>query len=174
MFLPLDATGDDLRHRTAHYLGLARDDDRLDVLEWLGLFSDTAISDAVITVEGRRPVDALVGLLSRKLPLPEGIRDLVVLHHDFVARYGRSEDGGARRERIQSTFVCHGVPQGQDGTTAMARTVGLPAALGAELLLRGELDRVGALSPTDPDVYGPVLAALEAEGLTFDESVEEV
>ena len=170
MFLPLDVTGDDLRQRTAKYLGLQREDDRLQTLEWLGLFSDETIA-----VDGRRPVDALVGLLSRRLPLPAGVRDLVVLHHDFIARYdGESGADGPRRERILSTFACHGTPQGQDGTTAMARTVGLPAALGAELLLRGELSRVGALSPTDPDVYEPVLKALEAEGMTFDESVEEV
>lgn len=167
MFLPLDTPGSDLRCRTASYLGLEPDDDRLDTLEWLGLFSDQ-----VIGVEGRRPVDALVGLLSRKLPLPHGSRDLVVLHHDFVARF---DDGdAARREHILSTFLCHGAPQGSDGTTAMARTVGLPAALGAELLLTGKLRRYGALSPTDPDVYEPVLAALDAEGLTFDESVSPV
>jgi saccharopine dehydrogenase-like NADP-dependent oxidoreductase len=166
MFLPPEVEGDDLRHRAARHLGLSRNDDRLDVLEWLGLFSDEPVR-----VEGRRPTDALVGLLARKLPLPEGARDLVVLHHDFTARFG--EAGGARRERIQSTFVCHGAAQGTPGgTTAMARTVGLPAALGALMLLRGDLQRVGALSPTDPDVYGPVLAALDAEGLTFEESVE--
>lgn len=166
MFLPPEVAGDDLRHRTANHLGLSKDDDRLDMLEWLGLFSHEQVA-----VEGRRPTDALVGLLSRKLPLPEGARDLVVLHHDFTARFG--EQKTAQRERIQSTFICHGAPQGTpDGTTAMARTVGLPAALGSELLLRGDLKRVGALSPTDPDVYGPVLAALDAEGLTFEESVQ--
>ncbi|MDA8018669.1 MAG: saccharopine dehydrogenase NADP-binding domain-containing protein [Thermoanaerobaculia bacterium] len=167
MFLPRDVTGSDLRDRTAHYLGLERRDGRLDVLEWLGLFSDEPVA-----VAGRRPVDALVSLLERKLPLPEGARDLVVLHHDFVARY---EDAHrSRRERTLSTFICHGSPQGTGGTTAMARTVGLPAALGAELLLRGELRRTGALSPTDPDVYRPVLAALDAEGLTFEETTEPI
>lgn len=170
MFLPLDVTGDDLRHRTANYLRLGRDDHRLDTLEWLGLFSDEPVA-----IDGQRPVDALVGLLARKLPLPEGVRDLVVLHHDFVVRYGDDDGDTARRERIESTFVCHGAPRGTpDGTTAMARTVGLPAALGVELLLRRELDRVGALSPTDRDVYEPVLAALDARGLRFEDSVRPV
>lgn len=175
MFLPDPADGEDasdLRGRTARHLGLEVGDGRLEVLQWLGLFSDEAVA-----VDGRRPVDALVGLLERKLPLAEGVRDLVVLHHELVARFGE-EDGGederaVRRERTLSTFTCHGDPAGTpNGLTAMARTVGLPAALGAEMLLRGEIERVGCLSPTDREIFVPVLAAMEAQGLVFEETTE--
>ena len=56
----------------------------------------------------------------------------------------------------------------------MATTVGFPAALGARMLLDGRLERRGCLSPTDPDVYLPLLAQLEAADLRFEESTEVV
>ncbi|MEM6793163.1 MAG: saccharopine dehydrogenase C-terminal domain-containing protein, partial [Acidobacteriota bacterium] len=117
-------------------------------------------------IAGEHPAEALTDLLQRRLPLPPTARDLVVLHHEIEARF----EGGASpgRERILSTFVHHGEP---GGLTAMATTVGLPAALGARMLLDGRLERRGCLSPTDADVYRPVLAALRAEGLGFDETI---
>lgn len=163
MFLPdADEPGGhsgDIRRRVAFYLGLATDDDRLEALEWLGLFSHEAIG-----VAGEHPADALKALLERRLPLPPESRDMVVLYHEIDAIFG---DGS--KERTHSTFVHYGEP---GGLTAMSQTVGLPAALGARMLLDGRLERRGCLSPTDEDVYRPVLAALEAEGLSFREEVE--
>jgi hypothetical protein len=51
----------------------------------------------------------------------------------------------------------------------MARTVGLPAAVAARLILAGGLDLTGCWIPTDPRIYRPVLAELEREGLRFAE-----
>ena len=163
MFLPdADEPGGsvgDIRQRVASYLDLDIDDERLRALEWLGLFSDEAIG-----IAGEHPADAIKALLERRLPLPATSRDMVVLHHEIDAVF---DDGS--KERTLSTFVHYGQP---GGLTAMAHTVGLPAALGARMLLDGRLERRGCLSPTDEDVYQPVLAALEAEGLRFDEETQ--
>ncbi len=51
----------------------------------------------------------------------------------------------------------------------MSRTVGLPAAAAADLVLKGRLNRTGVLTPVTPDVYGPILAELKSRGLVFRE-----
>lgn len=56
-----------------------------------------------------------------------------------------------------------------NGTTAMAKTVGVTAALGAQMILDGALKRTGVAIPTTPDIYGPCLEALGREGLHFKE-----
>jgi hypothetical protein len=116
--------------------------------------------------------DALVAQLVRKLRLPPGGRDMVVLLHELVVRYpAAAAAAAARRERITATLVERGEP---GGITAMARTVGLPAALAAGLVLDGEIDLAGCHIPTEPAVYGPVLAELEREGVRFAEKTEPV
>lgn len=161
MYLPQTAdsdTNDEVGPRAASFLGVTVDDPAFQALEWLGLFSDEKIGS-----RGNRPVDALVSLLTRRLPLPAEHRDMVVLHHELEAVFE------AGRELIQSTFIHYGDP---GGITAMATTVGFPAALGARKILDGSIGRRGSLFPTDPDVFGPVLTALEAEGLTFTETTQ--
>ena len=54
------------------------------------------------------------------------------------------------------------------GSTAMAKTVGLTAAAGCELVLSGGLSG-GVHQPVAKSVYGPVLEMLEKEGLIFEE-----
>ncbi|MEJ2504491.1 MAG: saccharopine dehydrogenase C-terminal domain-containing protein, partial [Gemmatimonadota bacterium] len=55
------------------------------------------------------------------------------------------------------------------GSTAMARTVGLPMALAVDRILAGEIAVSGTHIPTDPEIFDPILDALAAEGITFDE-----
>ena len=53
----------------------------------------------------------------------------------------------------------------------MARTVGLTAAVAAEITLEGLLAHTpGVLTPTMPEFYVPGLEKLAAEGLVFEES----
>jgi alpha-aminoadipic semialdehyde synthase len=56
----------------------------------------------------------------------------------------------------------------------MARTVGQPAAIAVRLLVRGELPLTGCRIPTHPAIYEPILAELEATGLGFQETIEEI
>lgn len=148
--------GRDLRERVARFLGLDPASAPLAALDWLGLFSDRPIGGAVTT-----PAEALTALLSERLALPPGGRDMVVLRHELTVR---RPDGG--RERLTSTLVEYGEPGGE---TAMAKTVGLPAAIAARLVLAGELPLTGCRIPTDPRIYRPVLAELERAGLRFRE-----
>jgi saccharopine dehydrogenase (NADP+, L-glutamate forming) len=49
----------------------------------------------------------------------------------------------------------------------MSHTVGLPVALAARLLLRGELPLTGSAIPTHPSIVDPILRELGAAGLEF-------
>ena len=61
---------------------------------------------------------------------------------------------------------------GKTVTTAMSRTVGLTAAIGARLLLDGTLAGRGLLFPTQAAVYEPALVLLAKEGIELAETVE--
>ncbi len=65
-------------------------------------------------------------------------------------------------------MVAEGEP---GGFTAMARTVGLPAALAARMVLTGQLHLTGCHIPTHPSIYEPVLADLANEGIGFEEQI---
>jgi hypothetical protein len=60
------------------------------------------------------------------------------------------------------------------GFTAMAETVGLPAAITVKLILTDELPLSGSYIPTHPALYGPILAELEAAGIRFSEKTNVV
>lgn len=160
MCLPDGIPGEVVAERAANYLGMQMDDPAIQNLEALGLFSDT-----LIDVPGERPVDALIALLERRLPLPSGVRDMVLLHHELEVNYPERGE----RERILSTLTHFGDP---DGITAMARGVGLPAALGVELILSGDLERRGVVIPVTDDIYEPILNGLAQRGLKFEEQVQ--
>ncbi len=153
-----------LRRRTATFLGLAEDDPALQAMDWLGLFSDQSID-----ISGQRPSDALTALLQRRLPLGPQHRDMVVLHHAMEITYPK-----AGRRRLLSTFIHYGEA---GGNTAMAQTVGLPAALGVELLLADAQSSTlpaGVHVPVSPDIYRPILCGLGDHGMEFVEATTAV
>ncbi len=47
----------------------------------------------------------------------------------------------------------------------MARTVSLPAAVGARNILEGKMDMTGVYIPVQPAVYKPILDELEQLGI---------
>ncbi|MGB6120772.1 MAG: saccharopine dehydrogenase C-terminal domain-containing protein, partial [Bacteroidota bacterium] len=95
-----------------------------------------------------------------------GARDMVILVHEIEAIY---PEEGNRKEKITSTMIEYGIP---DGFTAISRTVGLPIAVAATLLLKDELPLTGCQIPTHPAVYGPVLRELSQKELEFTERTE--
>jgi len=143
----------DIRERA---LKLLRTHDNWRVLsnwEWLGLLSDIPI------IEGSSRIDALSALLEAKLSYAPGERDMIVLEHRFET------SGHEGKSTIGSTLIAQGIP---DGDSAMSRTVGLPAAMAAEMLMKGELEGLsGVVIPTIPAIYKPVLERLSDMGLSF-------
>ena len=104
-------------------------------------------------------------LLQKKLSMGEKELDLIVLHHRFIATYGK------KKEYITSTLVDTGIP---DGDSAMSRTVSLPAAVAAALILEGKIKLTGVKIPVMPEVYNPVLKELESMGVNFVEKKKSI
>jgi len=119
----------------------------LKKFEWLGFFDETPIP---ITKGGA--VDVLTAIMLDKMSYEEGERDLLVLHHQFIAEYPN------KTQKITSTMIDYGIP---NGDSSMARTVSLPAAIGVHMILRGEITVKGVYMPTLPNIYTPVLKELE-------------
>ena len=153
------APDDDLRLAAARKLGLAPDTLPVWNMHWLGLFEDRPFNVPRIS-----PLDAVGNLMFEKLAFQPGERDLLVLYHDFRATF---PDGHS--ERIVSKMIDFGIP---DGDSSMSRTVSLPAAIGAHLVLQGKIDRPGVLRPVTPEIYNPVLDELATLGIECRESTE--
>lgn len=86
---------------------------------------------------------------------------MVVLQHEFL-----TATVSGLTERIVSTLVDYGIP---NGDSSMSRTVGLPAAIGARLVLEGKIALTGVQVPVRPEIYVPILEELEARGVRFTE-----
>ncbi|WP_332913177.1 saccharopine dehydrogenase C-terminal domain-containing protein [Algoriphagus boritolerans] len=56
----------------------------------------------------------------------------------------------------------------------MAKTVGLPLAIAVDLFLDGKIGLRGLHVPVLTEIYRPILAALEEQGIRFEEKVEPV
>ncbi len=125
-------------------------------IEWLGLFDDAPLPSGA-----KSPLDVLASLMFRKLELVPPDTDMVVMQHEFRAEYG-----GGKAEKILSTLVDFGVP---DGDTSVARTVSIPAAIAAKLILDGRLDVRGVSIPVLPEIYKPILETLAGEGISMSE-----
>jgi saccharopine dehydrogenase-like NADP-dependent oxidoreductase len=160
MHLPLTVSGSQLELRIANYLGISPTGKIMDNLRWLGLLSDVPTG-----CEGETAAAMMIDVLSDKLAMQPGQRDMVVLAHELEVDYPGQERPA---ETISSTLVEYGEP---DGFTAMARTVGLPTALAVKLLLDDKIPLTGAQIPTHPSIYEPVLREIEAAGMGFNEQI---
>ncbi len=152
--------GEDLIQRVAERLGIAPTSPAIERLTWLGILSDGAVREEATT-----PLDALCALMVARLAYGEREQDMVVMRHELeVEREGACE-------RVVATLVQYG---DRGGDTAIARTVGLPAAIGVRLLIEGRIDLTGVHVPVHPEVYVPVLAELEGLGIRFTEHRQEL
>ncbi len=148
--------GAGLGKAVAASLGLEPGSAVMKRMEWLGLFEERPIPAGTGTA-----LDALAALMVEKLRYEEGERDMIVLQHEFLAS---RPDGST--ERIVSTLIDHGIPHGD---SSMSRTVGLPAAIGARLILEGKIRKTGVQTPLDPTIYEPILTELSRQGVVFRE-----
>ncbi len=146
----------DLRRDVAAHLNLSPSSGVMMAMEWLGLLAADPVPDETTLL------DVLAHQMLEKMAYGEGERDMVVLVHQF------SLNTGGREESVTSTMIDFGDP---DGDTAMARTVGLPAAVGARMILEGEIDVTGVHIPVLPEIYEPILTELEGLGVSFEERV---
>jgi len=152
----LPASNAPLPHRVAAFTGTAPDSEVLARLEWAGLLSDRPIPERRAS-----PLDIFGNRLMRLMMYQPGERDKVMLQHVFTVTYPDHS-----REEIRSTMVETGEPWGD---TAMARTVSLPAAIAARLILNGGITIRGVQIPIWREIYEPVLTELADRGVSMHE-----
>jgi len=107
------------------------------------------------------PFEVTSDLMIQKMTLGPDERDMVVLQHTFLAGY---PDGS--KEVIRSRMLDFGT---LSTDTSIARTVALPAAIGAEMILSGKISVKGVHIPVIPEIYNPVLDQLETLGIKMKE-----
>ena len=150
-FLPVGKQS--TKEKLVAFMGNEMDTEVLSKIEWLGVFEDRKIKLANAT-----PAQILQDLLEEKWLLKEHDKDMIVMQHQFeYVLKGQTK-------KITSSLVV----KGDDQTyTAMAKTVGLPLAITAKLILQGKIKSKGIVIPTIKEIYEPVLAELEMFGVKF-------
>ncbi|CCL98467.1 uncharacterized protein FIBRA_00465 [Fibroporia radiculosa] len=150
----------------------------VDSLCWLSCMPHSALESVVgnqtaslppLPSQPMLPIDLFATLLAHKLRYQPAERDLVVLHHEIVARpQGRSDARSVpSTETHTSSLISYGTPQ----ASAMSRCVGLPVAFAALQVLEGSVQLRGVHGPTDKAVYENVLRRLTEVGLGVSEGV---
>jgi saccharopine dehydrogenase-like NADP-dependent oxidoreductase len=137
-----------IRQQVAAYLDIPVTAYALDALEWLGLFKAEPMKRGFDST-----FEVTSDLMISKMGLGPDERDMVALQHTFLAGYSNG-----RKEVIRSRMLDFGT---QSTDTSIARTVALPAAIGAEMILLGNIKVKGVHIPVIPEIYNPVLDQLE-------------
>lgn len=140
------------------FLGLENDPEIFEMIKWTGIFSTQTIG-----LPNATPAQILQHLLEQKWKLKHGDLDLVVMVHEFV--YSQN----SQQHKITSTLALKG---DDELHTAMAKTVGLPMAIAAKLILTGKLILQGVIIPVEEAVYTPILEELADLGVVFNEREE--
>jgi saccharopine dehydrogenase (NADP+, L-glutamate forming) len=123
---------------------------------YLGLNDEIDIPLSVNTCNA----SILQWILEQKWQLAAMDKDMVVMVHEITYTLHQQE------HHIESSLVL----KGEDHIhTAMAKTVGMPLALGVCAYLKGEITISGLHIPTHPEIYTPILQALAKEGIQFKE-----
>jgi len=120
-------------------------------IEWLGLLSDKKVK-----VKNGSPAEILLDLLLEKWQFQKSDKDMVILHTEVEYELE------AQTEKLFSSIIVYG----KDSTnTAMSATVGLPLAIGANLVLDEKIKERGVIIPIYKDIYNPALAKLAELGI---------
>ena len=147
----------DVKTAVARFCNIEQDDQIMKRLEWLGLFEETVIPQGINTI-----LDALCNLFEEKLQYSLGERDMIVMHHEFIAEYPD------KKQRITSTLIDYGIP---NGDSSMSRTVALPVAIASKMILDGKINLTGVHRPIIPEIYEPILNELETLDIKMEEKI---
>lgn len=152
----IGSAGIDIKQETADFLKTSTDSQAIKAMEWLGLFSEKSVHRQMDS-----PFEVTSDMMIEKMTLAKHERDMVVMQHSFLVSYPEG-----KKEVIRSRMLYYGIP-GQD--TSIARTVALPAAMGVEMILQGKISLKGVYRPVLPEIYNPILDALEKNDIKMEE-----
>ncbi len=117
--------------------------------------------DALLLRNGVSICDVLQHSMEKKLSLSPHDKDMIVMQHEIIYRIGSVS------KSISSSLVI----EGDDAMhTAMAKTVGLPLAITALLIIENKIKLSGLHIPIVAEIYEPVLQELKKYGIVFEET----
>lgn len=131
---------------------------RLNSIEQLGFLEDEPID------KRGSALDTVTHLLATKLSFSPGERDVIIMRHNIGVEWPNGE-----LENRFINLVVYGEP---NGPSAMAKTVGYPAAIASKMILEGEIQQKGIVLPLAPEIYNPMLKRLQSEGIHATERSE--
>jgi saccharopine dehydrogenase-like NADP-dependent oxidoreductase len=147
---------DSVELKLRSYLKIDQDDIMWEKLVELDIFNPKK----KIGLINATPAKMLQKILEDSWTLQENDKDMIVMQHLF----GYELNG--EKHQIESSLVVLGENQTY---TAMAKTVGLPVAIAALKILKGEIKKPGVQLPISKEVYEPILKELENHGVKFTE-----
>lgn len=147
---------DSVELKLRSYLKIDQDDVMWEKLIELDLFNP----NKKVGLKNATPAKMLQKILEDSWTLQEDDKDMIVMQHLF----GYEIKG--EKHQIESSLVVLGENQTY---TAMAKTVGLPVAIAALKILKGEIKTPGVQLPISKEVYKPILKELENYGIKFKE-----
>lgn len=140
-------------NKLAEFLGVKKQSAIFKKIIWLGLLEPKPIG-----LPNATPAEALQKLLQDKWKLEPGDLDQIVMKHEISYKLNN------KVYKEESSLVVNGESQ---TLTAMAKTVGLPMAIAAKLLLQGKIKARGVQIPLSREFYEPILKELQKYGVTF-------
>lgn len=133
---------------------------KVEAIERMGLLEEEEL------VKCSTPLDTLTHFLANKLAFQPGERDVIILRHNIGIQWPDN-----KTETRHIDFVVYG---DEGGYSAMAKTVGYPAAIAAKMVLENEIQTKGMVVPMSPEIYKPMLMRLKQEGLHASEQTEKL
>lgn len=147
---------DSVELKLRSYLKIDQDDIMWEKLIELDIFNPKK----KVGLKNATPAQMLQKILQDSWTLKEHDKDMIVMQHLF----GYEING--EKSQIESSLIVLGENQTY---TAMAKTVGLPVAIAALKILKGEIKTPGVQIPISKEVYQPILKELENYGIIFKE-----
>nr|WP_321485256.1 saccharopine dehydrogenase C-terminal domain-containing protein [uncultured Draconibacterium sp.] len=144
-----------IKEKAAEQLRLPIDSPAILAMEWLGLFSGYMPS-----MEEGSNFDLITDLMLKKMMLPEGARDMVIMLHSFLVE---NADGSTEVVKL------HLLDFATKENTSISRTVALPAAIAVKMILDGKINDKGVHIPVSKTIYEPILTELENLGIAMQE-----
>jgi saccharopine dehydrogenase-like NADP-dependent oxidoreductase len=139
----------------AFFLDLPSDSLVIEKLVALGF-----LGDEQIPLKNATPAEILEWVLMNKWVFKQDDTDMVVMQHQL-----EYEVAGVRHKLV-SSMLDKGL---NEYDTSIARTVGLPAAMAARLILKGRIETYGVILPISRDIFQPILLELKQYGIQFTE-----
>jgi saccharopine dehydrogenase-like NADP-dependent oxidoreductase len=149
----MDVYPKNVKEKAAGRLKLDLHSPAIVALDWLGYFSNEKVN-----MQKGSAFDITEDLMLKKMMLPEGARDMVIMQHSFII-----EKANGQKEVIKSRLLDFPV----NGNTSISRTVALPAAIAAKMILNGDIAEKGVQIPISKNIYEPVLNQLEEMGIAM-------